>query len=105
MQNGIFLRIYLGKLAGAHQKRCCSSQLNRNIYLFSCMVVKFVQQTQQFTINKRAYEIFGAVSEDLYSKISAFFGADSVENLVDNRRNHFINSCGETDNCLCQMLC
>ena len=34
----------------------------------------------------------------------AHFGIESVENLVANRRNRFINRYGETDNDLCQML-
>jgi len=51
------------------------------------------------------YKIFGAVSKDLYIEISAHFGIDSVENLVANRRNRFINRYGETGNYyLCQML-
>ena len=29
---------------------------------------------------------------------------ESVENLVANRRNRFINGYGETDNYLCQMV-
>jgi len=58
----------------------------------------------QFKINKIVYKIFGAMSKDLYIDISAHFGIESVENLVDNRRNRFINRYGETDNCLCQML-
>jgi len=44
------------------------------------------------------------MSEDLYIDISANFGIESVENLVANRRNRFINRYGETDNYLCQML-
>jgi len=47
------------------------------------------------------YKIFGAMSEDLYIEIS---GIESVENLVANRRNRFINRYGETGNSLCQML-
>ena len=58
----------------------------------------------QFKINKIVYKIFGAMSKDLYIDISAHFGIESVENLVDNRRNRFINRYGETDNYLCQML-
>ena len=58
----------------------------------------------QFTINKIVYKIFGAMSKDLYIEISARFGIESVENLVANRRNCFINRYGETDNNLCQML-
>jgi len=58
----------------------------------------------QFTINKIVYKIFGAMSKDLYIEISAHFGIESVQNLVANRRNRFINRYGETDNYLCRML-
>jgi len=58
----------------------------------------------QFTINKIVYKIFGAMSKDLYIEISAHFDIESVENLVANRRNRFINRYAETDNYLCQML-
>jgi len=45
------------------------------------------------------------MSKDLRNETSAHFGIESVENLVANRRNRFINRCGETDNYyLCQML-
>ena len=36
--------------------------------------------------------------------ISTHFGIESVENLIADRRNRFINRYGETDNYLCQML-
>ena len=42
--------------------------------------------------------------KDLYIDISAHFGTESVENLIADRRNRFINRYGETDNYLCQML-
>jgi len=58
----------------------------------------------QFTIIKIVYKIFGAMSKDLYIKISAHFGIESVENLIANRGTRFINRYGETDNYLCQML-
>ena len=60
----------------------------------------------QFTINKIVYKIFGVMSKDLglYIEISAHFGIESVENLVADRRNRFINRYGETENYLCQML-
>jgi len=38
------------------------------------------------------------MSNDLYIEISAHFGIESVENLVANRRNRFINIYGEIDN-------
>jgi len=44
------------------------------------------------------------MSKDLYIVISAHFGIESVENLIADRRNRFINRFGETDNYLCQML-
>jgi len=44
------------------------------------------------------YKIFGAMSKDLYIEISAHFGIESVENLVADHRNRFINRYGETDN-------
>jgi len=43
------------------------------------------------------------MSKNLYIEISAHFGIESVENLVANRRNRFINRYGEKDD-LCQML-
>ena len=80
--------------------------LNRNAYLFYCMVLKFVRRTQLIVYNKQdvVYKKFRAMSKDLYSEIFVHFGIDSVENLVANRRNRFIKRYGETDNCLCQML-
>jgi len=64
------------------------------------------------TMNKIVYNIFGAMSKDLYIEISAHFGIESVENLIADRRNRLINRYGETDNYLfiyyyyylCQML-
>jgi len=50
------------------------------------------------------YKIFGVMSKDLYTEISAHFGIESVENLIAHRRNRFINRYDETDNYLCQML-
>ena len=51
----------------------------------------------QFIINKIVYKIFGAMSKDLYIEIGAHFGIDSVQHLVANRRNRFINRYGETE--------
>jgi len=39
-----------------------------------------------------------------YIEISTRCGIESVENLVANRRNRFINRYGETDNYFFQML-
>ena len=48
--------------------------------------------------NNIVYKIFIAMSKDLYIEIGAHFCIESVENLVANRRNRFINSYSETDN-------
>ena len=48
------------------------------------------------------------MSKDLCCEICAHFGIDSVENLVANRRNRFINRYGERDNNylrICQSVC
>jgi len=37
------------------------------------------------------------MSKDLYIEISAHFGIESVENLIADRRNRFINKYGEPD--------
>jgi len=50
------------------------------------------------------YKIFIVMSKDVYIEIGAHFCIESVENLVANRRNRFINSYSETDNYLCQTL-
>ena len=44
------------------------------------------------------------IKKDLYIEVSAHFGIESVENLVANRRNPFVNRYDETDNYLCHML-
>ena len=59
------------------------------------------RRSLQFTINKIVYKIFGDMSKDLYIETSAHFGIESVENLIADRRNRFINRYGETDNYLC----
>jgi len=69
-----------------------------------CPMKSADRHSLQFTIKRIAYKIFGVMSKDLYSEISAQFGIDSVEKLVANRRNRFINRHGETDNYLCQLL-
>ena len=72
--------------------------------LVSCFLTQRCRHPLQFTINEIVYKIFGAMSKDLYIEISAHFVIESVENLVTNRRNRFINRYDETDNYLCEML-
>ena len=45
------------------------------------------------------------MSKDLYIEISTHFGIESVENLVANRRNRFLNRYGETDNIIYVKCC
>ena len=44
------------------------------------------------------------MSKELSSEICAHFGTCSVENLVANRRNRFINRYGNTDDYFCQIF-
>ena len=71
---------------------------------YVCPMNSADRHSLQFTINKIVYKIFGTMPKDLYIEISAHFGTESVENLIADRRNRFINRYGETDNYLCQML-
>ena len=48
--------------------------------------------------------ILSAIPRENFVTIFAHFGIESVENLIADRRNRFINRYGETDNYLCQML-
>jgi len=45
------------------------------------------------------------MSKDLYIEISSHFGTESVENVIADRRNRFINRYGETDNYLNVKCC
>jgi len=69
-----------------------------------CPINSADRHSLQFTINKIVYKIFGAMSKDLYIETGAHFGIESVENLIADRRNRFINRYGETNYYLCQML-
>jgi len=101
-----FFNSTFGKIGRSASEEVLFELLNRNAYLFYCMVLMFVRRTQLIVYNKQdvVYKTFRAMSKDLYSEIFVHFGIDSVENLVANRRNRFIKRYGETDNCLCQML-
>jgi len=37
------------------------------------------------------YKIFGAMAKDSYGQISEYFGIPSVEQLITNRHNRFLN--------------
>jgi len=45
----------------------------------------------QFSVNKIIYKIFGTMAKDSYGQISEYFGIPSVEQLITNRHNRFLN--------------
>ena len=71
-----------------------------NVSMLKSVAYCTVGQWQEY----RKLRYVSHMSKDLYIKISAHFGIESVENLIADRRNRFINRYGETDNHLCQML-
>jgi len=58
----------------------------------------------QFSVNKIIYTIFGAIAKDSYDQISEYFGIPSVEQLITNRHNRFLNRYRCQENDLCQAL-
>ena len=58
----------------------------------------------QFSVNKIIYKIFGAMARDSYGQISEYFGIPSVEQLITNRHNRFLNRYRSQENYLCQAL-
>ena len=43
------------------------------------------------TVNKIIYKFFGAMAKDSYGQISEYFSIPSVEQLITNRHNRFLN--------------
>jgi len=58
----------------------------------------------QFSINKIIYKIFGAMDKDSYGQTSEYFGILSVEQLITNRHDRFLNRYRCQDNYVCQAL-
>jgi len=60
----------------------------------------------QFTVNKIIYKMFGAMTKDLYCEISEYFGIPTVEQLIANRHDRFLNRfrCQCQGNYVCQAL-
>ena len=69
-------------------------------------------QSLQFTINKIKkiikkkviYKIFGAMTKDSYCEISEYFGIPSVEQLITNRHDRFLDRFRCQENYVCQAL-
>ena len=57
----------------------------------------------QFSINKIIYKIFGAMDKDSYVQISEYFGIPSVEQMITNRHDRFLNRYRCQDNYVCSM--
>jgi len=49
------------------------------------------RQRLQFTVNRIIYKIFGAMTKDSYYEISKYFGIPTVEQLITNRHDRFLN--------------
>jgi len=58
-------------------------------------------------MNKIIYKIFGAMDKDSYIQISEYFGVPiipSVEQMITNRHDKFLNRYRCQDNYVCQAL-
>jgi len=64
------------------------------------------RQSLQFTVglNRIIYKIFGATTKDLYCEISEYFGIPTVEQLISNRHDRFLNRFRSHGNYVCQVL-
>ena len=58
------------------------------------------RQSLQFTVNRIIYKIFGAVTKDSYCEISI----PTVEQLINNRHDRFLNRFRSQGNYVCQAL-
>jgi len=54
-----------------------------------------------FSIHKIIYKIFGAMDKDSYGQISEYFGIPSVEQLITNRHDRFLNRYRCQENYVC----
>ena len=62
------------------------------------------RQSLQFAVNKIIYKIFGLMAKDSYSEISEYFGIPTVEQLITNRHDRFLNRYRSRENCVSQAL-
>jgi len=58
----------------------------------------------QSSVNKIIYKILGAVTKASYGEISEYFGIPSVEQLITNRHDRFLNRYRCQENYVCQAL-
>jgi len=57
----------------------------------------------QFLVNKIIYKIFGAMAKYSYGEISEYFGVPSVQQLITNRHDRFLNRYRCQENYVCQV--
>ena len=62
------------------------------------------RQSLQFTVNRIIYKMFGAMTKDSYCEISEYFGISTVEQLITNRHDRFLNRFRSQGNYVCQAL-
>ena len=62
------------------------------------------RQSLQFTVNRVIYKIFGATTKHSYCEISEYFGIPTVEQLITNRHDRFLNRFRSQGNYVCQAL-
>ena len=55
----------------------------------------------QFTVNRIISKIFGAMTKDSYCEISDYFGIPTVEQLITNRHDRFLNTFRSQGNYVC----
>jgi len=69
-----------------------------------CLTNSADRQSLQFTVNRIIYQIFGAMTKDSYCEISECFGIPTVEQLITNCRDRFLNRFQTQGNYVCQAL-
>jgi len=72
--------------------------------LDACPTNSADRQSLQFTVNKIIYKIFCPMAKDSYSEISEHFGIPTVEQLITNRHDRFLNRYRRQENCAYQAL-
>jgi len=58
----------------------------------------------QVTANKIIYKIFAPMAKDSYCEITEYFGIPTVEQLITNRYDRFLNRYRCQENYVCQAL-
>jgi len=62
------------------------------------------KQSLQFTVYKIIHKIFGPMAKDSYCEISEHFGIHTVEHLITNHHDRFLNRFRCQENYVCQTL-